>query len=493
MRESGRTPPSAGEADTRQLVAVVGGGITGLAAARALAEHVTAPRVVVLDMADTVGGKLRTGDLVGVPVEAGAESLLVRRPEAVRLARSVGLADRLVPPTTFAASLLAADGVLRPLPTGTMLGIPGDREALAASGVLTETALRAMDERDAATSPEPMLGPEEDVSVGTLVRGRMGSDVLTELVEPLLGGVYAGDADRLSLAATMPQLAEAVRLRPTLGDAVRSLTQRTHAPGAESGPLQGAVFAGLVGGIGALAQRVADHPEIDVRTTTTVRAIEQRVDGWQVTTGSAAAPEYLRCDAVVLALPGPPMKRLLGAVDPTAAAQLDDLSYASVALVAMAFPRGGLPLPPGSGFLVPPARRRVMKAVTFLSRKWRWVADSAPDVDIVRVSVGRAGETDVLQRDDGDLTAVVLADLLDVLRAPAQPPVASQVTRWGGSLPQYSVGHVDRVAALRRALGRHPGIEVAGAALDGVGIPACIASGQAAAGRVLAHLASVRP
>ena len=195
-------------------------------------------------------------------------------------------------------------------------------------------------------------------------------------------------------------------------------------------------------------------------------------------------------DAVILAVPAAPTARLLEEESAQAARLLAEVPYASMAIVTLALPRPGLPPLPGSGFLVPPVDGRTIKAATFSANKWSWVQAQAPDLFLLRTSVGRQGEEAQLQRSDGELVAVALADLSEALGARLPAPVDSCVQRWGGALPQYTVGHVDRVGRIREHVAGVAGLEVAGAAYDGVGVPACIGSGRAAADATLTHLRS---
>lgn len=460
-------------------MAVVGGGISGLAAAWFLRRTDDPPQVTVLEAGVEVGGKLRLGDLAGHAVDAGAESMLARRTEAADLARAVGRGQALEPPVTSAARLLV-DGTLRPFPSGTVMGVPGDMPALARSGVLTRRGLA----RARAEAALPMRPHRGDVSVGRLVTSRFGREVTERLVEPLLGGVYAGHADRISLAAAVPALAAARARGERLSVAVRDLR---HAGG---GTADGSTpFVGLVGGLGTFPPRLAAASGARVRTRTTVRALRQTAEGrWLVETGPVPRAEVLEADAVVLAVPAVPASRLLRPVVPAAAALLDLVEYASVAVVTLGYrPADVGGVLEGSGHLVPPREGREVKAVTYSSRKWRWLAESVPDLVVVRMSVGRMGEPHVLQRDDSDLVALGADDLADVLGLRARP-VAGSVFRWGGALPQYTVGHVARAQRVHALLGSQPGLALCGAAVDGVGIPACIVSARSAADAVLRSL-----
>lgn len=466
-------------------VAVVGGGIAGLAAAVRLRERAPAgTRITVYEGSAALGGKLRTGTLAGEPMEWGAEAFLTSDPAggesaAVALARRLGLADELVHPQVGRAAL-AIDGRLVPIPAGTLVGVPGDLAAVA-------PVARPLAELDRDTG-RPLLGPTEDVAVGVLVRRRLGDEVVQRLVDPMLGGVYAGRADTLSLATTMPALARAARSAHTLTEAVRAA--RAAAPQSPGTP----VFTTIRGGLSRLVQAAARAAEAEIRLGATVRELAPADGGWQLTLGPTRDPERVRADAVVLALPARPAARLLGGVDQTAAELVGALDYASVALVGLA-----LPAPPAlpalaelSGFLVPETERTLVKAATFVTTKWAHLR--RPDgLVVIRASIGRYGEEHLLHLEDAELVATVRRELAAILGTELPAPVASHVQRWGGALPQYAPGHLDRVAAARATLrAAHPTLALAGAGYDGVGIPLCIRSGQSAAEEVIANLGVLR-
>lgn len=467
----------------RPHVVVIGAGITGLAAAARIGEVAgEGVRVTVLESSQRVGGKVRLTEVGGVEVDEGAESVLWRRPEAGELIRSVGLGGDLVHPAAVGASVWTQAG-LRPLPRGTLMGIPGDLRALAASQVLSTAALlRVPLDR---VLPRTLVG--DDIAIGRYVAARLGRQVVERLVEPLLGGVYAGHADQLSLAAALPMLINPARYCPSL----LAITER-RAPKPPPGEAPQPVFASIRGGLGRLPEAVAKASGADVRTRTTVRELRRTWTGWQVVVGPATHPEVIEADAVVLTAPAPASSRLVSTAVPAAATELAKIEYASVGIVTYLFPRAAWDcVPVGTGFLVPPVDRRVAKAATFSSFKYRWLVEEHPDVVVVRASVGRHGEEADLQRDDDDLAWAALADL-QTATGVRDAPLATRVTRWGGALPQYAVGHLGRVARIRDAVDEAPGLEIAGAALDGVGIPACIKGGRTAADAALAGLAPRR-
>ncbi|MFE2562727.1 protoporphyrinogen oxidase [Streptomyces mirabilis] len=446
-------------------VVVIGGGIAGLAAAHRLLDR--GARVTVLEASDRVGGKLLPGEIAGARVDLGAESMLARRPEAVALAREVGLADRLQPPATATASLWTR-GALRPMPKGHVMGVPGTAAAL--SGVLSDEGLARI-ERDAEL-PRTEVG--DDVAVGEYVAARLGREVVDRLVEPLLGGVYAGDAYRISMRLAVPQLFAAVRTHVSLTEAVREI-QAKAAAAQQTGP----VFMGVEGGVGQLPLAVARSVRArggEILTGTTVTELRRAEDGgWRVVAGG----RVLHADGVVVAVPAGAAAALLRAEVPAAATELAGVEYASMALVTLAYRRADVALPEGSGFLVPPVDGHTIKASTFASQKWGWIAEENPDLLVLRTSVGRYGETEVLGRDDADLVDVSRHDLREATGLAAEP-VATRVTRWDDGLPQYPVGHHARVARVREHVAKLPGLAVCGAAYDGVGIPACVASAYAA-------------
>ena len=542
---------------------IVGGGVAGLAAAFFLRGR--GAEVTVLEGSPRLGGKLAVSDVAGIAVDAGAEALLARRPEGVALITALGLADQLAFPGTTTASIWTR-GTFRALPRRQFMGVPADLDEVERSGLLSPAGMAAA-RQDAE---RPATRRDGDVSVGEHVGARFGHELVDRLVDPLLGGVYAGRSDQLSFEATLPGLAEVSRRHSSLAEAAAAVLGPVasgqpvpaSAPVAGGGPVSlgaggsarsvgapdlapassGAepaspapVFTTLAGGLGALPAALASASGAVIRTGAMVRELARTADGWQLTVGSARAPESIAADAVILALPARPASRLLtsvpGADAAMAARALAEIDYASMAIVTVAYPAAAFPAPlGGSGYLVPAVDGRPVKAVTFSTVKWPHLAarvpatgdlaagvraagvraagnlatrdpavgpvaagsaDTGPPLHIVRCSVGRVGEESVLQRDDRDLVALAAADLAAATGV-AGTPVDSRVTRWGGGLPQYTVGHLDRVGRIRDGVGALPGLAVCGAAYDGVGIPACIASARLAADRLLAYLQSLQ-
>jgi oxygen-dependent protoporphyrinogen oxidase len=419
-------------------VTVIGGGIAGLAAALRLLD--AGAEVDLFEGSGRLGGKLRTG---GDGLEEGAETFLMRDPAggpsaAVLLARQLGLEDQIVHPTGVPAGLYV-NGALRPLPGGTFLGIPGPQSDLA-----DVARIKGSD----VDNGRPVL--THDISVGELVRERFGREIVAKLVDPLLGGVYAGRADGLSVAATMPGLYKLLQEEHTLGRAVERAIAASKAHAASPSPMFGTIKGGLSRLIEAATDRLGDRIHLG-------RWVTQLPEG-----------------PVVIAVPAPKALRLLPFGD-------FGMGYASVALVTIELPETEAKLPELSGFLVPETEGLSIKAATFFSKKWAHVGGC-----VVRVSLGRAGDSATLQATDEALIETAIGDLSKVVGGlPATPqcrpvPVKAKIDRWGGGLPQYPPGHVDRVAAARERLRDMP-VALAGAAFDGVGIPACAKSGRNAA------------
>ena len=480
-------------------VVVIGGGIAGLAAAFYLRDEPV--RVTLLEGSPRLGGKLSASDVAGVSIDEGAEALLARRPEGIGLIDAAGLAADLVP-AGVTASAIYTRGVLRSLPRRQFMGVPADIDELAASGVVSGEGIA----RARAESTPPFEGA--DTSVTAYIGARLGAEVVDRLVDPLLGGVYAGRSEDLSFQATLAPLAAASRTHPTLTEAAAALLPpaptpapaQTPAPAPTPAPTSPAdnskkptpIFVTLTTGLGALPEAVAKASGADVRVNAMVRELARTSDGWRLTIGSAADPEYLDADAVILATPAAPTARLLKRTAADAAAELERIPYASMAIITLAFRAADFPVKQRSGYLVPAVDGRAVKAATFSTIKWPHLAQAADPrnpVHIVRCSVGRSGDVAVLQREDDDLAALAAAELSESIGLTA-PPVAHRVTRWGGGLPQYNVGHLDRVARIRAAVAARPGLAVAGAAYDGVGIPACVATARQAADQVITYLTS---
>jgi len=441
---------------------------------------------MLLEASDRVGGKLRREQVGGVWIDVGAESMLARRPEGLAAVAATGLVDDVIHPLTTAA-MVRSRGENRPLPGRTLLGIPTDIALTRTSGVLSDETLASV-AAEAALGPYSPLGG--DVSVGDLVAQRFGVEVVDRLVDPLLGGVYAGHAHKISLQAAIPGLAyRMLDHGESLLTAARAVVDAGARDPQSSDDAPDPVFASVRGGLARLAESLAATGGFSIRTNATVRELSRDTDGFILTVGSAADTELIEADAVVVAVPANKAARLLRSTAPTAALELSEIEFASVAIVTFAFDTTAFEassgLPAGSGILVPAVEAYDVKAMTFSSQKWGVGADSG--VVLMRASLGRAGDEWTLQREDAELASMVRREVRTMTGLEIDP-IDTHVQRWGGGLPQYSIGHVARVTRIRDSVAQVNGLALCGATFDGVGIPACIGSAHLAADRVLAHM-----
>lgn len=450
-------------------VAVVGGGLSGLTAAYQLSRDLPGARITVLEASESVGGALRTVDFPSGPMELGAEAFIGRRPEASELVGELGLTGALRHPGPLGPAILAG-GRLVPMPAGTLMGVPSDASTL--SGVLTpeETAVAARE----AEMPLDWI-PGADVSLGRLVAARFGPAVVTRLVDPMLGGVYAAPSSGLGLRQAVPGLADALdRGAPSLTAAAGELLANR---------VPGPVFATLDGGYRVLVDALAHASGAAVRTQASCTAIHRGAGGYALAVSGPRGSWVEEADLVVVAVPVPhavPLLAAAGGVD-GAVAGLSRIRTASSAVVAMEVDRS-LDLPDRSGVLVATDEPVPFKAMTFTSRKWPHL-DTRPG-HLVRVSFGRLDDDEVLAADDAALARMAESALAGVCGS-APTVLHSRVRRWEDALAEIGPGHDGRISGVRDELAeRLPGVELVGGATEGVGVPACIGSARAAARRL---------
>jgi oxygen-dependent protoporphyrinogen oxidase len=459
----------------RRHVAVVGGGITGLATAwylRAAGSPGAGPppTVTLVEASVRLGGKIRTEELGGVPVEAGPDTFLGRVPWARELCRDLGMHDELVAPATSKAWIWRS-GRLRPLPPGTVLGVPVSLRSLLRGRHLSPAgAARAA--LDLALPRRPL---PSDPTVADLVGARMGQEVVDRLVDPLVGGINAGRADRLSARATAAPLADAAARHRSLVLGLRS--------GERSASSGEPLFLGVSGGLGRIVERLASSLDgTEVRLGTAAGRLGAGTDRrWLVSCDPGPAVD---ADAVVLTLPAGPAAAVLAPVAPSAARELERVRYASVVVATVGYRPAAVPAPlDGSGFLVPRSEGRLITACTSSTSKWPTLARSG--LVLLRASVGRDGDERALGMGDDELLRSVHDELVTMIGV-TDSPVASRVDRWPASFPQYEPGHGERVRRIDAALAAEaPGVIVAGAAYRGLGIASCVQQARAAAERVL--------
>lgn len=473
---------------------IVGGGISGLAAAHRLATQ-AAPgtlRITLLESQDRIGGWVRTESFAGRPVDFGPDSLLVRMPWAAELAQEVGIEDDLVAPGEGGAFLLSR-GKLRTLPPGILAGLPGGPMPFVRSGLLGPLGLL----RAGLDLVLPANAPDGDESIGHLVRRRLGKQTLERVIDPLLGGVHAGRCDDLSVQATAPQIAAAARADRSL---LRGL-RKTAPPAPPAGSAPRPVFMAPRGGMQTLATaitRALIDSGVHLRTNARVERLEP-VNGSTAVRLHLADGELIEADGVIVATPAAVTAELIAEHAPGVARTLRALRYASVAHTALAYDPAALPpLPSGTGFLVPRPEGRLMTACTFLDRKWperRAVgaasgadADPYADAVVIKCSTGRIDDDRFTALTDDQLVATLHGELSRILGFRAEP-LASRVVRVHGGLPQYEPGHPARIdAAMVEAREALPAISLIGAAYRGASVPLCIRDGRSGADAQLHRL-----
>ncbi|MGE3405116.1 MAG: protoporphyrinogen oxidase [Vicinamibacterales bacterium] len=440
-------------------VAVVGGGIAGLAAAYEVTKRGGSVRV--LERTGRTGGVILTERFDGWTVDAGPDSLLTQKPAAVGLARELGLGDRLHPTKTPRTSFVLRGGRLYPLVEGSFLGFPLSASALARSPLFSWPGKIRM-------ALEPLVPKRTDPSeesIGAFVRRRFGSEAADYLADPLLAGIHAGDAERLSARALFPRL---VAAEATSGSVLRAFRKLRAAPSPDG------AFMSLPGGTGELAEAVAAAlPAGTIRLHTGVRSLGR--DGVFVLETDGG--DLVRATSVILAVPAYVAARLLGEVAPAAAALAAGVRYASTATVALGYRRSQVSHPlNGTGFVVPKVEGSPLLAGTWVSAKW---PHRAPDGHVLmRAFFGGGRDPKRLEQSDDELRTLAHANMA-ALTGITGDPLFSRVYRWTDRSPQYDVGHLDRVAAIDRVLAGVQGLFLAGSGFRAIGIPDCIADGRA--------------
>jgi oxygen-dependent protoporphyrinogen oxidase len=459
-------------------VAVVGGGIAGLAAAHRLSELEPRPEVVIFEAAPQSGGVLQTTRADGYLLEASADCFITNVPWAVDLCRRIGLADALLPTDeTRRRALVVHRGKLCPVPEGFMLMAPGPMLGILTSPLLSlRGKLRLLAER---WIPR---GAGGDESVAVFARRRLGREAFERLVQPLVGGIYTADAERLSLAATLPRFLEMERQHGSLSRAVRRERRHSSQPAA-SGARYG-LFAAPRDGMGALVSALAARlPAGWLRLSTPVERLEKRGDGqWHITTAAGPEPVF---DALILATPSDVSARLLAESAPQLSVSLDRIPLAGSIVATAGYAREQIEHPLDAfGFVVPDIEQRDILAASFSSQKFPGRAP--PGHVLLRIFLGGARRPEQLELDDAQIQAIVCRELGSLLGARGAPDLF-RVTRWPHSMPQYHLGHLELVAEIQQQVAALGTLQLAGCALEGVGVPHCIHSGQQAAERLIAH------
>ena len=461
-------------------IAVVGGGVSGLASALRLLGRTPSAQVTLFEKTDRLGGEIHTKRVDGFVIEAGADSFLTRKARGVGLCTELGLAGRLVArQAQHAGTFIRYGGALHPLPEGLTGMIPTRIDSLTESALLSPSGRAALADEGSAPAP---TDPREESIAGFVTR-RFGREVYERIVEPLMAGIYGGNGERLSLDATFPQLRD---LERRYGSVIRGLAASREQSVVDTLP----PFVAFAGGMGELiAHLEARLRNASILKSVEVVALEARAGGGFLLVRSDGA--RTEADAVILATPAPATARITRAFDRELSDLHSAIAYGSSVTVSLAFRERDLPRRvEGYGYVVPRVEGSDVVGVTVASNKWP----------------GRATEGHVLFRvflrahDGGDLTretddALVPAALRELKETygVAAPPMLVHTSRWPWAVPQYRLGHVGRVSHIRERLAAHRGLYVAGAAYTGVGIPDCIASGEAAADEALIHFGATNP
>ena len=482
-------------------VVVIGAGITGLVAAWELTGGVTGPssstpRVTIIDAASTTGGKISSLPYGDRLLDAGPDGALVRRPELLELCQELGIESELRPIAASGATVFARKK-LRNLPDDLALGVPTRFSSLRRSGVLSRRGLlRAW--RDVVAPVPPSRGPLGDRTIGSLVGTKLGNEVVTTLIDPMIGGINAGRVADMSAAAIFPPLLEAAQQRGSLMKAMRPFAPPPSKNGEESPP----AFMAPEGGMHRLIAHLTTALQLRgvrfVLSSPVTGLVRQGGDApsWAVNTATTTT----LADGVVLCTPAPVASTLLAPFEAEAASLLEQIDYASVAIATFTFREDDLALPAkGTGVLVPPGshlpngdrsgQRFFTTALTFLDRKWPHLKREGETT--LRVHCGRIDDPRPSELDDHQLMELLVEELGQLVTVQARP-TQRVLQRWENALPQYRVNHLLRVGGIESAVARQPQLQIAGAALHGVGVPACIASGRAAGRRALEAVQSAR-
>jgi oxygen-dependent protoporphyrinogen oxidase len=456
-------------------VVIVGGGIGGLATAYELHQH----RVpfVLLESGARVGGVILSEQIEGFTVDGGPDSLLIQKPEGIKLCEELGLGQLLVPTKLPRLAFIQREGRLHALPAGSVLGIPTSWGPFIKSHLFSWAGKARM----GAELFVPRRRDDSDESIGAFMTRRFGTEATTYLAEPLLAGIHAGDVDRLSVRALFPRF---VQEEAKYGSLLRAFR---HQPARKPSP-DGA-FKSLPGGLSDLVRAlVASLPAESIRVRTPVTRIEKDHEVFRVETASG---EYVAARSVVLAAPAFAASTILHGVSPELSRLCAEIPYASAATVALAFRRDAVSHPlNGSGFVVPKVENTGIMAGSWLSSKWpnRAPADRA----LLRAFVGGARDPRALEQSDAELVTTAMAALRPLLGIVGEP-LLKRVYRWERGNAQHEVGHLDRLARIETALSTVPGLHLTGSGYRGVGIPDCVADGRATAKKVCAWLASPVP
>ena len=492
--------PSAVPGLSRKRVAIIGGGISGLAAAYRLHELLPQAELALFESSNRLGGILDTVERDGFLIERSADNFLATPAAAVDLCRQLGMESELLPTNEARRrAFVVSGGRLQPIPEGFYLMSPRKLWPLLRSPVLSiRGKLRLLAEPlfPRGQSVSASSETRSDESVAAFARRRLGREVFERLVQPLVAGIYTADPEKLSMAATMPQFLEFERRFSSVLRA--TLSRANNAPATdEAGGARYGLFKAPAQGMQSLVARLASRlPPDSISLNTQVTGIAPTNGTWSLSTnpkseirgstGLTGANSQPHFDAVILAAPAYAGSELLESVDKPLAVELAAIEYAGCVVASFGFHRHQIKRPlDGFGFVVPHVEKRRIIAASFASLKF---PGRAPTDDVViRVFLGGAMRPELLDLADSDIQRIATDELADLLHITGLPLIAD-IARWPHSMPQYQIGHLDRVARIEQRVAQHPTLALAGNAYRGVGIPYCIASGQAAAERIARSL-----
>ncbi len=473
----------------RPRVAIVGGGISGLAAAHRLVELAPQVQLTLFEASDRLGGVLETVHRDGFLIERSADNFITTIPSAVDLCRRVGLADQLLSTSgEHRQAFVVSRGRLRKIPDGFLIMAPTRLWPVLATPILSPLGkLRLAMERFVRPRVD-----DSDESLASFARRRMGREVYERLVQPLVGGIYTADPQRLSVRATMPRFVDMERQSGSL--IVAALKQRRDDASKSNNGDSGARYSMFVAprdGMSSLVDAISARlPRGAVRLSAPVDRIARRDDGRWSVLSAVTSPQHPALDevfdAIIVAAPARHAAKLLDAVDGELAGELSAIEHAGAAVVALAYDRAQISHPlDGFGFVVPLVEKMQILSGSFSSVKY---TGRAPDGKVLcRVFIGGACQRELLDQDDDALRRIAHEELAALIGI-AGTPLLATVTRWADTMPQYHVGHVDRVDRIDAAVARHGGLMLAGNAYRGVGVPQCVQSGQHAAEQTIAYL-----
>lgn len=455
-------------------VVIIGGGISGLAAAHRLIELNPSLHLTLIEASARLGGTLLTDRRDGFLLERGPDSFITEKPEAVALAKRLGLESRLIETNkNHRRSFIVRNGRLRPVPEGFQLLAPSRIWPFITSDIfsLAGKARMAAD----LFLPRKNTNGVADESLASFVRRRLGREALERMAQPMVGGIYTADPETLSLRATLPRFLDMEKDHRSL---ILAMLRKARAQSGTSGARYG-LFLSFDEGMGVLVEALKKKIDrCEIKLNTKVTAIE-RGRGWKIATDKE---DPIEADAICLAVPAYVSAQILSNLDQKLAAQLNQIKYASTATINFAYPRSAIQHPlDGFGFVVPFVEKRSLIACTFSSVKF---PGRAPDNHVLlRAFAGGALQPEIFALEEAKIVKRVETDLRELLGITAKPLFA-EVSKWHNSMPQYEVGHLDRIASIESFVRELPGLTLAGNAYRGAGIPDCIRSGETAVERI---------